>query len=141
MVGKADFTDAEWQTLEQGVTGAGLLVALADPGFFDSFKEMGAMAGHLATASRESTSQLVRELARSRAKGPGLGTKPEQIETGTLAALQSALAILQAKAPDETAAYTDLVLDIAQSVANAVSGVVPAESAAVDKIKGVLKPA
>ena len=29
MAGKADFTEGEWHTLQQGVTGAGLLVSLA----------------------------------------------------------------------------------------------------------------
>jgi hypothetical protein len=140
MAGKAYFTEAEWQTLENGVNGAGMLVALADASFFDTFKEMGAMAGHLAEASQKSSSQLVRDLAATRAKGPGFGTSHQEIESGTLATLQSALATLRAKAPDETAAYSDFVLGIAQSVANAVSGVAPAESAAIDKIRAVLQP-
>ena len=39
MAAKTDFTPEEWDTLQKGVTGAGMMVSLADPGFFDSFKE------------------------------------------------------------------------------------------------------
>jgi hypothetical protein len=139
MAGKADFTEAEWQTLETGVTGAGMLVALADASFFDSFKEAGALAGHLNDARQKSPSQLVRELAATRSRPFGVSSSPQEVETGTVNALRSSLAILQDKAPDESAAYGEFVLGVAQSVANAVSGVAPSESAAIDKIKGALQ--
>ncbi|MBV9596751.1 MAG: hypothetical protein JOZ87_07800 [Chloroflexi bacterium] len=139
MAGKADFTEAEWQTLEKGVTGAGMLVALADPGFFDSFKETGALAGHLNEARQNSSSQLVRDLGATHSGGFGIGTSPQALETGTLEALRSAVALLRAKAPDETSAYSDLVLGVADSVAKAVSGVAPSETAAIDKIKSALQ--
>jgi hypothetical protein len=48
---------------------------------------------------------------------------------------------LHTKAPDEVEPYSAFVLDVAESVANAVSGVAPSESAALDKIKGALQPA
>ena len=35
MATRADFTDEEWKTLQEGVTGAGMYVALVDRGFFD----------------------------------------------------------------------------------------------------------
>jgi hypothetical protein len=138
MAGKADFTDVEWQSLEKGVTGAAMLVSLADASFFDSFKEVGALASHLADARQKSSSQLIRDLAAMRTSGFGFGTSPQEVETRTLDALRSALATLRAKAPDETAAYSAFVLEVAESVARAVSGVAPTETAAIDKIKGVL---
>jgi hypothetical protein len=141
MAGKADFTEAEWQTLETGVTGAGMLVALADASFFDSFKEAGALAGHLNEARQKSSSQLVRDLAASRSRPFGFSSSPQEVETGTLEALRAALAILNQKAPDETAPYGEFVVGVAESVANAVSGVAASESAAIDKIKGALQTA
>lgn len=141
MVGKADFTEAEWQTLERGITGAGMLVSLADAGLFDSFKEAGALAGHLSEAHQKSSSQLIRELAATHSRGFGMGTSPQELETGTLEALRSAQTILQAKAPADASAYNELVLGVAESVATAVSGVTPAENAALDKIRGALQPA
>ncbi|HEY2593380.1 MAG TPA: hypothetical protein VGK33_05735 [Chloroflexota bacterium] len=139
MAGKADFTETEWQTLEKGVTGAAMFVSLADPSFFDSFKEVGALAGHLNEARQKSSSQLVRELAATRATGFGVGTSAQQLETETLDALRSAQATVRTKAPDESSAYSAFVVDVAESVAKAVSGVAPAESAALDRIKGVLE--
>jgi len=139
MAVKADFTEAEWQTLEKGVTGAGMLVALADASFFDSFKEAGALAGHLGEARQKSSSLLIRDLAAARGSGFGARTSSQQLETETLDALRSALAILQAKAPDEIPAYSAFVLEVADAVANAVSGVAPAENAAIEKIRGAVQ--
>jgi hypothetical protein len=141
MAGKADFTEAEWQTLQRGVTGAGMLVSLADRGFFDSFKEAGALAGHMNEERQKSSSQLVRELAAAHTGGFGFNTSPQELETGTLEALRASLAILESKAPDEASAYSAFVLGVAESVAKAVSGVAPSEAAAIDKIKGALQTA
>ena len=46
--------------------------------------------------------------------------------------------LLQAKAPDELAAYRCFVLDLAHSVAAAANGGDEAESAAIAKIEGAL---
>ena len=53
MTGKADFTEQEWDKLRQGMTGAGLLVALSDRGFFDTFKEAGSLAKYMAGSRSE----------------------------------------------------------------------------------------
>ena len=63
MAGKADFTDEEWDALQQGVTGSGMLVSVAHRDFTDSFGEAKTIAKQLA-AHRESESQLVREIYR-----------------------------------------------------------------------------
>ena len=140
MAGKGDFSEAEWQTLEKSVTGAAMLVSIADPKLFDMFKESAAMAGHLNEARQRSASQLVRDLAATRARGFGVGTSPQELETSTLHALRSSTTTLQAKAADEIPAYSEFVLALAESVAEAVSGVAPSETAAIDKIKGALQP-
>jgi hypothetical protein len=139
MAGKADFTDAEWHMLEKGVTGAALLVALADSNFFDSFKEAGALAGYLDEAHQKSSSQLIRDLAATRTSGFGIGTSDQELETGTFDALRTGLATLQAKAPDETPAYRAFVVEVAESVAKAVSGESAAESAAIGRIRSALQ--
>jgi len=140
MAGKADFTEAEWQTLEKSVTGSAMLVSLADSSVFDTFKEAGAMAGYLNAARQKSDSQLVREVAATHNRGFGMGTSPQELETGTLDALRSSLATLQTKAPDEIPAYQAFVLELAETVAKAVSGVAPAETAAIEKIRAVVQP-
>ena len=48
MAQKSDFSEAEWDQLHKGAAGAGLRPAVSDRSFFDSFKEAGALAKHLA---------------------------------------------------------------------------------------------
>ena len=38
MAGQADFTEEEWDALQKGAMGAGLLVSVSDRSFFDTFK-------------------------------------------------------------------------------------------------------
>ena len=86
MAGKADFTEDEWKELQQGVTGAGMLVSTAHRDFTDAFGEASAVAKQLA-AHRESESQLVRELSETRGTGFGLVSSPKEVVEGTISAL------------------------------------------------------
>ncbi|MGI8606899.1 MAG: hypothetical protein ACR2L0_07070 [Gaiellaceae bacterium] len=138
MAGKNDFTEQEWELMQKGVTGAGLLVSVSDRSFFDSIKEAGALAKHLAGARNDGGSQLVRELAETRGMGFGVTSSPAEIESETLEALRSAAAALESKAPDEAEAYKSFVLDVAQSVAGAAEGGSEAEGAVVGKIRSAL---
>jgi hypothetical protein len=70
MAGKADFTEEEWEQLRKGATGAGLLVSVSDRSFLDSLKEASSFAKFL-LGSRESESQLGRELASEHGTGFG----------------------------------------------------------------------
>jgi hypothetical protein len=139
MASKADFTEQEWEQLRKGVTGAGLFVSLADRSFFDTFKEAGALAKHLGEARRDSQSQLLRELAETRGSGFGLSAKPDEIESGTLEALRSAVAVLEQKAPDEVDAYKAFVVEVAKSVSKAAGGGDQSESEAIGKIETALQ--
>jgi hypothetical protein len=137
MAGKTDFTEQEWEQLHKGVTGAGLLVSFSDRSFFDTFKEAGALAKHMANA-RQSSSQLVKELAASGGTGFGLGSTPDKVESETLDSLRAAVSALQQKAPDEVEAYKQFVLEVAESVGKAAGGGDEAEGAALEKIRGAL---
>ena len=95
MATKADFTEEEWEALRKGVTGAGLLVSLSDRGFFDTFKETGALASHLGDARKDASSELVRELAQSGKTGFGMGTSQDELEAETLAALRTGVTTLR----------------------------------------------
>jgi hypothetical protein len=139
MASKADFTQAEWETMQKGVTGAAVMVTLADASFFDTFKEAGALGGYLKEAREKHSSQLVRELAEVRGTGFGATNSPQEVESGTLEALRSAMATLQSKAPAEAPTYSAFVLALAESVARAAGGVAPSESGAMDKIRGALQ--
>ena len=138
MAGRSDFTEQEWERLQTGVTGAGLLVAVSDRSFFDTFKEAGALARHLADARRNSSSELIREVAETRGTGFGMTDSPGEVEAETVEALRSSVATLETKAPEEVDAYRSLVLEVAESIASAAGGGEAAESGALDKIRAAV---
>jgi hypothetical protein len=141
MTSKADFSEQEWDTLQKAVAGAGLLVSVSDRGFFDTFKEAGALAKHLNQAREGHESDLVRELSGMRGTGFGLTASPGEVERETLEALGSATPILREKAPEELEAYRSFVLDVAESVAEAAKGVGVGEAGAIEKIRAALDAA
>src|SRR3989454_11754020 len=138
MARKADFTEQEWESLQKGVIGAGLLVSLSDRSFFDTFKEAGALGKHVAQAKRSSSSDLVRELADLHGTGFGLTSSPDKVENETLEALRAAKTTLESKAPDELESYRQFVVEVAQSVAEAAGGGDAAESGAIEKVRSAV---
>jgi hypothetical protein len=131
-------TQSEIETLRKGATGAGMLVAVSDRSFFDSFKEAGAMAKHLAAAKSGSQSEVVRQVAEGRGTGFGVTASPEELESGTLEALRSAKELLETKAPQELDAYRSFVLELVRSVSSAADGGDEAEAAAIAKVDEAL---
>lgn len=138
MATKADFTEDEWETLRKGVSGAGMLVSLSDRDFTDTFGEAGALAKYLTAQRQQGSTELVRELSEGRPPGFGFTASPKEVETETLAALQSAKGILAEKAPDEADSYAQHILGVMDAVAEAKGGVSDEESAAIDRIKETL---
>ena len=139
MAKKSDFTEQEWEAMQKGVTGSGLLVSLSDRSFFDTFKEAGALGKHFAQAKQSNSSELVRELADTRGTGFGLTNSPDTVERETLEALQTAKSTLAAKAPDELDSYRQFVVDVTRSVAEAAGGGETAESETIEKVSAALK--
>jgi hypothetical protein len=138
MATKTDFTDQEWESLQKGVVGSGLLVSLSDRSFFDTFKEAGALSKHVAAAKQSNTSELVREVADVRGTGFGVTSSPDKVEHETLEALRSAKAALESKAPEDLEPYRQLVVEVAQSVADAAGGGEAAESGAIEKVRSAI---
>jgi len=138
MATKADFTHEEWEAMQKGITGAGMLVAISDRGFFDTFKEASALAKHLGEARATSDNALIRELADTHGNPFGMTASPAEVEKGTVDSLHAAVAALEAKSPDDLPAYRQLVTDVAESVAEAAKGVAPTESHALETIGSAL---
>jgi hypothetical protein len=132
------FSESEIETMHKGAMGAGLLVSVSDRGFFDTFKEAGALSKHVAAARGGSESAVVKQVAAGRGTGFGVTSSPDEIESGTLAALRSSITLLEAKAPDEVEAYRSFVLDVARSVAAAAPGGDTTEAGAIAKIEAAL---
>ncbi len=135
MATKNDFTEPEWEALQKGLTGSAMLVSLSDRDFTDTFGEVGAMAKYLAGQHVAASSDLIRELAKTRGSGFGLGTSPDKMRAQTMEALRSSIATLQAKSPADVDPYRELVLGLTQAVADAKGGVVPVETAMMEAIR------
>ena len=131
-------SETEIETLRKGAAGAGMLVAVSDKSFFDSFKEAGAMAQHMAAAKRDSQSEVVRQVAEGGGTGFGLTDSPEEVEAGTLEALRSAKELLQAKAPAEVDAYRSFVIELVRTVSSAAGGGDEVEAAAIARVEAAL---
>ena len=138
MATKADFTEQEWDALERGPSGAGLYVAMSERGFFDSFKEANALAKHLADAHAHNDSALVREIAKSHDRPFGVTDSTEEVADAVDATLTAAVAALSTKAPEDLPAYRRLVVDVAQSVAEAAKGVGGKEAEALERVKSAV---
>jgi hypothetical protein len=138
MATKADFTEEEWETLRTGVSGAGVLIALSDRDFTDTFGEAGALAKYLTGQRDKGASELVRQLAADRPKGFGFTASPQEVEQETMEALRGAKRSLAEKAPDEADAYRQLVLGVIHAVAEAKGGVSAEETAAIAKVEEAL---
>jgi hypothetical protein len=136
MATKADFTEAEWGALQKGLTGSAMLVSLADRDFTDTFGEVGAMTKYLQGQQVAASSDVIRELAKTHSTGFGLTTSPDRMRAETMESLQTGLAALSAKAPNDLDAYRQLVLGVAQAVAEAKGGgVAPVEGTMLEEIR------
>lgn len=138
MATRSDFTEEEWKDLQQGVTGSAMLVSVADRSFMDTFGEANAMARYLAAQAAASPSELIRAIASVHGTGFGVTSSPAAVGAETGAALQSSLAVLGQKAPEDVDAYRQLVLGAAQAVAEAKGGVKPDEEEVLATIRQAL---
>jgi hypothetical protein len=139
MAEKSDFTEQEWESMQKGVTGAGLLVSLSDRSFFDTFKEAGVLGKHIAQATQSNSSEFIRELADTHGTGFGFTTSPDKVERETLEALENAKTTLASKAPDELDSYRQFVVEVTRSVAQAAGGGETAESETIEKVSAALQ--
>ena len=123
MTTKAEFNAEEWATLAAGPMVSGLAVIAADRG--GTVRETFALAKGIAQEQQEGDKpELVQELLGERPSPKAvLGGDEDKVTRAELPnrtdqVLREALALLEAKAtPEETDAYKQVCLDIAQRVA------------------------
>lgn len=140
MTGKADFTEEEWNTLREGPPSAGMIVLISSKG--GSFRETWALAKTFAEARKQhGESELLDALVADKPDTPRFHT-PEEAEAKGLELLRQAVALVQAKAPDDLDGYKHFVLEVAHRVAEAHKehgqAVSPEEQEAIGKIESAL---
>lgn len=109
------------------------LVASADPGFFDMFKESMAGAKALAAAPGDLQSVL---------KSGGIPPVPkgskEEMKAGVMSALQQSKDIINAKAPQDLQPYQAVIAEAINQVAQAADGVSDAELQTINEVRTAL---
>lgn len=131
MANKDDFTPEEWTKLLESIVAAGLAVSAADPsGWWGTLKEAAASTPALAEAKRDPNSgelitAAVAAFERS-SDGSILAMRerfaradPTECVQRSLESLRKASTILDAKAPEEAAAFKAWLREISQKVAEA----------------------
>ena len=125
-------TEDEEKTLRSAAMRAGALVAQAEPGFFDTFKESFAASKAVKAASPE-----VQRLVTGGFPEMPTGGK-DDVRVRTLELLREAVGILSRKAPHLLEEYRQVVVQSARDVAAAADDTSQRESAAVDEIERAL---
>jgi hypothetical protein len=162
MADKSNFTPDEWQLLLESMMMAGIAVSAADPsGLWGLLKESFAGSSALAAAKTDPTTKpLIKAVvadfltsqghtARDDMKGKLRGLKPLEVKAKCIETLGQAGAVVDAKAPDDGAAFKAWLRQISQHVAEAskeggflgIGGVAvsEAEKATLAEISGALK--
>lgn len=127
-----ELTEDEQKTVRSAALRAGSLVAQAEPGFFDAFKESFAASKAVKAASPEVQKLVMGGLPEM----PSGGTA--DVEARTLELLKQAVAILTEKAPELVEEYKQFVLQSARDVAAAADDTSQKETAAIGEIERIL---
>ena len=125
-------TEDEMKTVRSAAIRAGALVAQAEPGFFDTFKESFAASKAVKAASPE-----VRDLVAGGFPEMPSGGK-EEVNARTVELLRQAVGILTQKAPQLLEQYRQVVLQSAKDVAAAAGDTSQKETAALGEIERAL---
>ena len=163
MTDKSNFTSDEWKLLLESVTMAGVAITAAEPhGLWGLLKESFAEGSELLAAKMDPKSNPLikavvadfetsqgRSIARDGLKAQLAGCKPAEIKAKCIETLRLAGAVVEAKAPDDAAAFKGWLRQISQHVAEAAKeggflgiGGVPvseAEKATLTEISSALK--
>jgi hypothetical protein len=140
MATKLDFADAEWQTLQWAVTDTMAYLSLADPGFWDVFKEASGAAKFISGVKMSSQNPLVRQLADDvkMKRDKTVSGAPADVAGAVTERVSAAAAIVAGKAPDDLPAFREFIVGVARATAEAANGLGPTEAAAIAQLEAAL---
>lgn len=140
MATKTDFTSAEWQTLQWSIADTMTYLSLADPGFWDMFKEANGAARYIAAAREDSPSSFVRELAADikTKRDKEVSGNPTDVAGEVIERVNEAIEIVSAKAPEELDGFKAFVIGIAKATAEAAKGTGLTEARAISRLEAAL---
>jgi hypothetical protein len=140
MSSKELFTDDEWHVLQWAVTDTMSYLAVADHGFWDTFKEASAAAKFMAHAKADATSPLIHELAGDIKMGRDKQVAHDMSDmAGEVSKrVREARDLVQQKSPADVEAFKAFILGIARATAEAAHGVDEHEAAALQTLEAAL---
>jgi hypothetical protein len=140
MAAKTDFTEAEWQTLQWAVADTMAYLSMADPGFWEMFKEASGAAKYIAGIKASSESVLVRELAADirTKRDRAVSANPADVSGQVIGRVSEAVKIVAGKAPEDLDAFKGFIIGVAKATAAAAKGTGPTEAAAIAKLEEAL---
>lgn len=140
MATKADFTELEWRALQWAITDTMAYLSMADPGFWDMFKEASGAAHYIAGVKAASESTLVRELAADikTKRDKAVSRNPTDMSGEVVGRVGEAVQIVSSKAPEDLDAFKAFVIGVAKATAEAAKGTGPTEAAAIAKLEAAL---
>ena len=140
MSSKAMFTEDEWHILQWAVTDTMAYLAVADHGFWDTFKEASAAAKFMAHAKADATSPLIHDLAGDVKMGHDKQVTHDMADMAgeVTKRVGEAKALIQQKSPGDVEAFKAFILGVARVTAEAAHGVDAHEQAAIETLEAAL---
>jgi len=140
MATKADLTEAEWQTLQWAVTDTMAYLSMADPGFWEMFKEASGAAEYIAGIKASGENELVRQLAADikTKRDKAVSANPADVSGEVIGRVGEAVKIVAGKAPEDLDAFKGFIIGVAKATAEAAKGTGPTEAAAIAKLEAAL---
>jgi len=140
MSSKGTFTPDEWHVLQWAVTDTMAYLAMADHGFWDTFREASAAAKLMARAKADTTSPLVDDLAGDVKMGRDkqVAHDPADMSGEVAARVREAEGLVARKSPDDLDAFKAFILGVARATAEAAQGVDEHEAAAIRNLEAAL---
>lgn len=140
MASKATFTNEDWMDLQWAVMLAGSHITASDwPGLWKSFKEA-AGGSRFLTAMQSNDNQLVADLAadQARKRPPEITGRADLAGDAAIERIRAAVAIVQAKAPEDLEDFKLLLTNVATAMAEEVDGVSESEAEAIARVRAAL---
>ncbi|MFC5178844.1 hypothetical protein [Nocardioides taihuensis] len=140
MATRETFTDEEWQDLQWALMLAGSHVTASDwPGWRKSFKEA-AGGSRFLTLMQSSDNALVAALTsdQARRRPPDVSDRSTLAGEPALARIRAATALVREKAPEDLEDFRQVLLGVAQVMADEVDGTSEAEGLALERIREAL---
>lgn len=127
------YTEQESDLVRRAMLGAIAYVSTSDPGFFDSFRET--FAGSRAVAEAP---EPIREMFKGGFIMPPSGSSKGEVQGKMLEQVGEATRVLEARSPEQAAAFREIILSATERVAQAAGGVSDAEQQAIAQVRAAL---